>query len=603
MKYPWYKEYKVLGIKHSLEPYPDKPVYEILNYAACKFPKRGFIEDGKRITYPEIKTKVNKLAAALNALSFKKGDLIATILPISTDFVVADYAISRAALTHVPVSELDPVDSIDEKFSKCLPAGVICSASMIDSVLTLHKKYNFKAIFYTGTSNNSDIESIYSIEEMIKSYSEIEIPVVIDPTSDVETLLFTGGTTGLLKGCMLTHKNIYCNSVQIQWMYGKAPLYLMRGAIAVLVGIPFFHSYGHIVMHSMTLTGFDMILIKDPRDIDYMIDMIKKYRPVLQFGVPTQYLKFANKGVSTSGIIGISGSAALPANIQESFDAKGAGIMEGYGLSEMSPVTHFNISFLYRILGGRSIVYIINMTTKIPFIYYLLNRIIRSLGSRNFGYIFTSIIGIIIKLTKKINKISQKEIRKTIGIPVPDVEVKFLDVENGKKVSISEMLSGKEAEMCLKGPQRMLGYYPEIGSGVDEEGYIRTGDVVKIDSQGFFYVVDRTKDMINVSGYKVYSQEVDKILYTIEGVDIAATVGVPDIEREGSERVVVFIQLKENAKNLLNEEFVIDYLKQKLPKYAIPKKVIFLDEMPLTTIQKVDKKKLRKLAVEIYYND
>ena len=277
--------------------------------------------------------------------------------------------------------------------------------------------------------------------------------------------------------------------------------------------------------------------------------------------------------------------------------------MEGYGLSEMSPVTHFNISFLYRILGGRSIVYIINLTTKIPFIYYLLNRIIRLLGSKNFGYIFTSIIGTIIKLTKKIRKFSQKEIRKTIGIPVPDVEVKFLDIENGEDISIQEMLSGREAEMCLKGPQRMLGYYPEIGSGVDEEGYIRTGDVVKIDSHGFFYVVDRTKDMINISGYKVYSQEVDMILYTIEGVDIPATVGVPDIERFGSERIVVFIQLKKNAKNLLNEELVINYLKQKLPKYAIPKRVIFLDEMPLTAIQKIDKKKLKKLAAEIYYND
>ena len=600
-KYPWYREYKVLGINNSLKPYPDKPVYEILNYAAYEFPNRGFIEDGKKITYPDIKCKANKLAATLNALSFKKGDLIATILPISTDFVIADYAISRAALTHVPISELDPIDNIDEKFSKCFPAGVICSSSMIDIVLTLHNKYKFKAIIYTDNLNNSDIEAVYSIEDIYKNHSEIKDEIIIDAEKDVETLLFTGGTTGLLKGCMLTHKNIYSNSIQIQWMYGKAPLYLMKGTIAVLVGIPFFHSYGHIIMHSMTLSGFDMILIRDPRDVDYMIDMIKKYRPVLQFGVPTQYLKLSNRGVSTSGIIGISGSAALPTNIQENFDNKGAGIMEGYGLSEMSPVTHFNISFLYRILGGRSVVYFINMTTKIPLVYSLLNRGIRLLGSKNFGYLFTFIIGFIIKLTKKIKKISKKEIRKTIGIPVPDVEVKFLDIENGEEVSVQEMLLGKKAEMCLKGPQRMLGYYPEIGSGIDKEGYIRTGDVVKIDKQGFFYVVDRTKDMINISGYKVYSQEVDKILHTIKGVDIAATVGIPDKEREGSERVIVFIQPKERERELLSEEIVINFLSQKLPKYAVPKKVIFLKEMPLTAIQKVDKRKLRDLAQEIYY--
>jgi acyl-CoA synthetase (AMP-forming)/AMP-acid ligase II len=377
----------------------------------------------------------------------------------------------------------------------------------------------------------------------------------------------------------------------------------MRGTIAVLVGVPFFHSYGHIIMHSMTLTGFDMILVKDPRDVDYMVEMIKKYRPVLQFGVPTQYLKFANKGVNTSGIIGISGSAALPTNIQETFDSKGAGIMEGYGLSEMSPVTHFNVSFLYRILGGRKFVYIINMTTRIPFIYFLLNRLMRLLGSRNFGYIFTFILGTVIKLTKKIKVFSKKELRKTIGIPVPDVEIKFLNVESGEKIAIDKMLDGSEAEMCLNGPQRMLGYYPEAGDGLDEEGFIHTGDIVKIDNHGYFYIVDRTKDMINISGYKVYSQEVDRILNSLDGVDIAATVGIPDREREGSERVVVFIQQKKYDKKSLNEELVINYLKNKLPKYAIPKRVIFLDEMPLTAIQKIDKKKLKKLAAEIYYND
>jgi acyl-CoA synthetase (AMP-forming)/AMP-acid ligase II len=441
------------------------------------------------------------------------------------------------------------------------------------------------------------------LTDIFKNFSEIVEEFKIDPSKDIETLLFTGGTTGLLKGCMLSHRNIYCNAIQIQWMYGKSLLYLMRGGIAVLVGIPFFHSYGHIIMHSMTLTGFDVILIRDPRDIDYMIDMIKKYRPLLQFGVPTQYLKIANKGVNTGGIIGISGSAALPSNIQESFDVKGAGIMEGYGLSEMSPVTHFNISFLYRIFGGRSIVYLVNMTTKIPLLYFLLNRFILLLGTKNVGYFFTFILSVIIKFTKKIKKITKKEKRKTIGIPVPDVKVKFLDIENGYKIPIVEMLNGKEAELCLDGPQRMLGYYPEIGSGIDEEGYIRTGDVVKIDKHGFFYIVDRIKDMINVSGFKVYSQEVDKILYAVEGVDIAATVGVPDREREGSERIVVFIQLKENTKTQLNEEIVINFLKNKLPKYAIPKRVIFLDKIPLTAIHKVDKKKLRDLAKKLYYNE
>ena len=600
---PWFREYKVLGIKSSLEPYPDKPVYDILYKAAYEFPKRGFIDNGVKNTYVDIKIKVNKLANALCSLSLKKGDLIATILPISTDFVIADYAISRAALTHIPVSELDPIDSIDEKFSKASPVAIICSYLMVETVLMLHKKYNFKFIIVTDSYDYKNNSNIYLLKDIYENFSDIIKETNIDPAHDIETLLFTGGTTGLLKGCMLTHRNIYCNAIQIQWMYGKSLLYLMRGAIAVLVGIPFFHSYGHIIMHSMTLTGFDVILIRDPRDVDYMIDMVKEYRPLLQFGVPTQYLKIANKGVNTRGIIGISGSAALSSNIQESFDIKGVGIMEGYGLSEMSPVTHFNVSFLYRIFGGRSVVYLINMTTKIPLLYVLLNRFIVSLGSKNVGYIFTSILGVIIKLTKKIKSITEKEKRKTIGIPVPDVKVKFLDIESGNKISISEMLDGREAELCLNGPQRMLGYYPEIGSGIDDEGYIRTGDVVRIDKQGFFYIVDRIKDMINVSGFKVYSQEVDKLLYELEGVYMVATVGIPDREREGSERIIVFIQLKENNKAQLDETVIIDYLKHKLPKYAIPKRVFFLDKIPLTAIHKIDKKRLRDLAEKLYYNE
>ncbi len=163
-----------------------------------------------------------------------------------------------------------------------------------------------------------------------------------------------------------------------------------------------------------------------------------------------------------------------------------------------------------------------------------------------------------------------------------------------------EMLAGKTGEMCLRGPQRMLGYWPDPGSGLDEEGYVRTSDVVKVDSRGYFSVVDRTKDMIIVGGYKVYSREVDDLLLHHPEIEEAATVGVPDPARAGSERVVVFVKSSNGRNSRLTENSVIEYLKERVAKYAVPSAVSILRELPQTPVQKVDKKALRELAVEVY---
>ncbi|PIZ27024.1 MAG: AMP-dependent synthetase, partial [Chloroflexi bacterium CG_4_10_14_0_8_um_filter_46_9] len=146
---------------------------------------------------------------------------------------------------------------------------------------------------------------------------------------------------------------------------------------------------------------------------------------------------------------------------------------------------------------------------------------------------------------------------------------------------------------------RMLGYWPNPGSGLDEEGYVHTGDVVRVDDRGYFYIVDRTKDMANISGYKVYTRELDDLLYTHPATEMAAAVGVPDHERPGSERVAIFIQLRPEYRGKVKEEKFIEYLREKVAKYAVPKYVRFLDNMPLTEVQKVNKKYLRENAKEL----
>jgi acyl-CoA synthetase (AMP-forming)/AMP-acid ligase II len=272
--------------------------------------------------------------------------------------------------------------------------------------------------------------------------------------------------------------------------------------------------------------------------------------------------------------------------------------MEGYGLSEMSPVTHLNSTIMYRILGGKTGVLIITLLLKIPFMLHLNNSLFRLLGTKNFGRIFTKIIAWRMGSTSKKNRKKSVEKRRTIGIPFPDTEIRFLDFETGNLIHIDDMLAGRRAEMLLNGPQRMLGYWPKPGSGFDKDGFIHTGDVVQIDSNGYFYIVDRTKDMINVSGFKVYSKEIDEILCEHPQIETAATVGIPDTEREGSEIVVVFVQPFPQFIKKLTAKDVTSFLKAKVAKYAVPKFVKIVDDLPRTAVEKVDKKLLRQIAIE-----
>ena len=157
--------------------------------------------------------------------------------------------------------------------------------------------------------------------------------------------------------------------------------------------------------------------------------------------------------------------------------------------------------------------------------------------------------------------------------------------------------------MLIRGPQRMKGYWPEAGTGIDSEGFIHTGDVVTVDEHGYFAIVDRTKDMINVSGYKVYSREVDDILYGHPAIEHAATVGVPDSTRDGSERVIICVQPKKEYKERVTPDEFIEFLRARVAKYAVPKSIFFVDEMPLTDVQKLDKKKVRQMALDLHSNE
>lgn len=278
-----------------------------------------------------------------------------------------------------------------------------------------------------------------------------------------------------------------------------------------------------------------MLLNPEPRDYDTIIGFLKRYRPFMASFVPTQYMKLVERKIGRTNTSFTSGAAPLPAEVAKAFRKEtGMPITEAYGLTETSPVTHFNLSSFAKITGF------------MPF-----------------------------------------EKSESIGVPIVDTETKIVDPEKGAEVPIGEV-----GELHIRGPQVMKGYWPKPGSGL-RDGWLATGDLCKADKDGYFFLVDRDKDMINVSGYKVYSTTVDSVLFEHPAVAQAVTVGLPDPERPGSERVKAFVVLKKTHEGEVTDQEIIGFCKQKLSDYAVPKSVEFRESLPMTVTEKLFKKQLR----------
>jgi long-chain acyl-CoA synthetase len=292
-----------------------------------------------------------------------------------------------------------------------------------------------------------------------------------------------------------------------------------------------------MMMHLSVSWGLKMYLLPDPRDSDTIFQLLTKYRPFLCVGVPTQYSVLVSKGLGRMGTMFLSGAAALAPEIAQKFKQyTGMPITEAYGLTETSGGgTHINLSSFSKITGFAAA---------------------EKLGS--------------------------------IGIPVPDTEVKIIDLETNE-----EAAPGKDGELWVRGPQVMKGYWPEPGKGL-VDGWLATGDVVRMDDDGYFYITDRVKDMANVSGFKVYTRLVDDVLYEYPAVADGVAIGIPDPERPGSDRIKAFIRLKPEYEGKVTAEDIIAHCREKLPPYAVPRFVEFRKELPLTATEKLFKRQLRE---------
>jgi long-chain acyl-CoA synthetase len=546
---PWLKSYKLgpYRLDTTLQPYPAEPLYLALDRAAATYPgQTALLFNGRSLRYAQLKEQVDRLAAGLSRLGVQHGDRVCLFLPNCMEFVLSDWAVLKAGATVVPTSVLRTAEGLLHEVGSSNSKVIICQERHLELALSLVGRCDLEQVIVTSNAGY-DLEAVstplpagvHELRCILNENDPVSPSVKIDPLNDLCELAFTGGATGVPKGVMVTHYNRMCCIRQGLPWFLKAMLKGFAGKASTLVAIPLFHSYGHYCHQASAYLGMRVILLPDPRDINDMAEMIRTYRPFLIPAVPTQLMRLTGLALARMNVIAMSGSAPLPAEVALTIKEKlGMPVSEGYGLTETSPLTHFNISAFSRITGFMS------------------------------------------------------KDKLGIGVPSPDTECTLLDPESNQEVPY-----GSPGEIVVRGPQIMLGYWPERGSGLTPDGWLHTGDIGVMDEDGYFQVVDRVKDMVNVSGLKVYTTQVDEVIFKHPAVQMAAAFGVPDPKVPGSERVMAVVQLKPDFGEVTPEE-IRQFCQDHLPPYAVPQRIEFQDEIPFTVTDKLFKKALREQFLE-----
>ncbi len=546
---PWLRSYKLGPYKldRDLAPFPVVPLFDALDKSAGKFPTQtALVYQGRSMKYHQLKRQADRLAAGLARLGLEKGERVCIFLPNCIEYILTYWAVLKCGGVVVPTSVLRTEDGLLHEAGSSGSRMIVCREEHLELAQSVAERCQVEWLILTSNAGY-DVEDIssslpdaaYELRVLLRDHDPDPPQIDIDPIEDLCELAFTGGATGVPKGVMLSHYNRNCVVLQgLPWVM-KPMLRGIEGKASVLVTVPLFHAYGGFIHHTAVQLGLRMILLPDPRDTQSMLESILEYRPFLIPGVPTQFMRLADAGLRRVNAMLFSGSAPLPQEVATAIKQKtGMPISEGYGLTETSTLTHINLTAFSRITG-----------------------------------------------------FSSQEV-EGIGVPCPETDCCLVDPQTGEDVSI-----GETGELLVRGPQVMQGYWPEAGSGLTKDGWLHTGDIAVMDEDGYFRIVDRIKDMVNVSGLKVYTTQVDEVLFRHPAVQVAAAFGIPDPDIPGSERVMAVIQLKEDQTLEITQGDIQDFCRLHLPPYAVPKLVEFREHIPLTVTEKVFKRALRDEAL------
>ncbi|MBA2712684.1 MAG: long-chain fatty acid--CoA ligase [Rubrobacteraceae bacterium] len=532
---PWLAVYESGNVDPETEIF-DGSLYDLFIRAAEEHRGRTALSFyGTTFEFERLQALVEKMAASLAAAGVSKGDRVALMLPNCPQYVISFFATVRLGAVVTQINPMYVEREIEHILNDSGAETIVVYADMYERVKTVLPDTSLKTV--VAVSFGDEPEGLdaghLSFGDFLSTDAEPAPDVEIDPAEDVAALQYTGGTTGVSKGAMLTHRNLVANLQQTIDVFVRNPdAFTGRRIVGAL---PFFHIYGlTCVMLFGIKLGAEQILL--PRfEIEEALAVFDRDRPTMFSGVPTMYMALLASGENLRKHhlhdveIFNAGGSALPVNLKRSFEEKaGKPLFEGYGLSEASPVTHNNPPFLGE---GRE-------------------------GS--------------------------------IGIPIPSTDARIVDVQTGER----EMPVGESGELIIKGPQVMKGYLnmPEETATALKDGWLHTGDVAKMDEDGYFYIVDRKKDMILASGYNVYPREVEEVLFEHPDVAEAVAIGVPDEYR--GETVKAFVVKRSGAQT--TEEEILAFCKERLAAYKTPKAIEFRDDLPKSAVGKL----LRRVLVD-----
>ncbi|MDD3853203.1 MAG: long-chain fatty acid--CoA ligase [Syntrophomonadaceae bacterium] len=530
----WYNFYDK-GVPHSID-YPGKAMKDYFNEWAAKLPDKPYlIWDDQQLTYAEANRMAQKTANAILTLGYQKGDRIALMSTNLPEYVILLQACYKIGAAIVPTNPMYTIPELTHQFSDSETSIVFVEDRFADKVVEIMKngKTPIKTVVILDSHTNTSVNTeagVIRYEELLEKGAAVEPDIQVS-SEDLAMLQYTGGTTGLSKGCMLSNANLEAMAWQDTVWF--TPPFEKPEDMRIMAAMPLYHIYGFNTSVNINVAAGGNIIVVNGPTPDNLLHNINKHEPNYFAAVPAMIYGLNNhpdiRNSKVKMIKGmICGSSPLAVEGLNRFEQlSGAVITEGYGLSETS-----------------------NVLTCTPFYTK------RKIGS--------------------------------VGIPWPDVDIRIVDLENGTE----DMPTGEPGELIAKGPQIMSAYWknPDETANVLRDGWLYTGDIATMDEDGYITIVDRKKDMILCSGFNVFCREIDEVMYTHPKVLDACAIGIPDPKRGETPKIFVILKPGET----MTEDEVKEHCRKSLAPYKVPTHVEFIDELPRTSVGKPMRNALRQ---------